>query len=47
VVLHRVDEDGGASEILKHGGHVGVQRITNLNREDAFTVLGAENEVDR
>ena len=46
VVFHRIDKDRGASQVLQHGGHVGVQRIANRIGDEGFATLGAEDEMD-
>lgn len=46
VVLHGIDKNRSASEILQDGGHVGVQCVADGIGDDGFAVLRAEDEVN-
>lgn len=46
VVFDGVDENGMATEILQDGGHVSMQCGADRVGDQAFTIFGAEDEVD-
>lgn len=46
MILHGVDEHRIAAQVLEHGGHVGVQRISHSIGDEVLAVLGAEDKMD-
>jgi len=46
MILHRIDEDRCATEVLQNGRHVTVQGIAHAIMKHRRTALGAEDEMN-
>ena len=46
MVFDRIDEHRGTALILQDGCHVGMERISDIARDESFTILGAEDKMD-
>ena len=46
VVFDGIDENGRGTQVLKDGGHVGVELGADVVGDEIFAVFGAEDQVD-
>ena len=46
VIIHRVDDKGGAIEVFKDGGDVSMEFNSDFLADEWLAVFGAKNEMD-